>query len=145
MLSGDLNGKEIQKRGNICICMGFLSGSTGKPTQGSNPNICIAGKFFSSWATKEAQEYWDGSLSIFQQIFSTQESNWGLLHYKLILYQLSYQGSSFILPAVFHFNEIIGKYYICIYMKCVWIISLCSMLWVFAYFFHWVQNEGLKQ
>ena len=30
MLSGDLNGKEIQKRGNICICMGFLSGSTGK-------------------------------------------------------------------------------------------------------------------
>ena len=30
MLSGDLSGKEIQKRGNICICMGFLSGSTGK-------------------------------------------------------------------------------------------------------------------
>ena len=35
-----------------------------------------------------------GSLSLLQQIFSTQESNRGLLHYRRILYQLSYQGSS---------------------------------------------------
>ena len=34
-----------------------------------------------------------GSLSLFQGIFSTQESNWGLLHCRQILYQLSYQGS----------------------------------------------------
>ena len=34
-----------------------------------------------------------GSLSLLQQIFSTQESNWGLLHCRHILYQLSYQGS----------------------------------------------------
>ena len=34
-----------------------------------------------------------GSLSLFQGIFSTQESNWSLLHCRLILYQLSYQGS----------------------------------------------------
>ena len=33
------------------------------------------------------------SLSILQGIFPTQESNWGLLHSKPILYQLSYQGS----------------------------------------------------
>ena len=33
-----------------------------------------------------------GSLSLFQWIFSTQESNWGLLHCRQILYQLSYQG-----------------------------------------------------
>ena len=33
-----------------------------------------------------------GSLSLFQWIFPTQESNWGLLHCKQILYQLSYQG-----------------------------------------------------
>ena len=32
-----------------------------------------------------------GSLSLLQQIFPTQESNWGLLHCKRILYQLSYQ------------------------------------------------------
>ena len=34
-----------------------------------------------------------GSLSLLQQIFPTQESNWGLLHLRQILYQLSYQGS----------------------------------------------------
>ena len=34
-----------------------------------------------------------GSLSVLQQIFLTQELNWGLLHCRQILYQLSYQGS----------------------------------------------------
>ena len=34
-----------------------------------------------------------GSLFHFQQIFPTQESNQGLLHYRQILYPLSYQGS----------------------------------------------------
>ena len=34
-----------------------------------------------------------GSLSLLQQIFPTQESNWGLLHYRRILCQLSYQRS----------------------------------------------------
>jgi len=33
-----------------------------------------------------------GSLSLLQRIFQTQESNWGLLHCRWILYQLSYQG-----------------------------------------------------
>ena len=30
------------------------------PTQGSNPLSHIAGEFFTSWATREAQEYWSG-------------------------------------------------------------------------------------
>ena len=34
-----------------------------------------------------------GSLSLLQGIFQNQESNWGLLHCRWILYQLSYQGS----------------------------------------------------
>ena len=34
-----------------------------------------------------------GSLSLLQWIFLTQELNWGLLHCRWILYQLSYQGS----------------------------------------------------
>ena len=34
-----------------------------------------------------------GGLSLLQQIFLNQESNWGLLHCREILYQLSYQGS----------------------------------------------------
>ena len=34
-----------------------------------------------------------GSRSLLQGIFPIQESNWGLLHCRRILYQLSYQGS----------------------------------------------------
>ena len=34
-----------------------------------------------------------GSLSLLQQIFPTQELNQGILYFKWILYQLSYQGS----------------------------------------------------
>ena len=37
-----------------------------------------------------------GSLSLTQEIFQTQESNWDLLHCRWILYQLSYQGSPII-------------------------------------------------
>ena len=36
-----------------------------------------------------------GSLFLLQQIFLTQELNWGLLHCRWILYQLSYQGSPY--------------------------------------------------
>ena len=35
-----------------------------------------------------------GSLFLLHGIFLTQELNWGLLHYRRILYQLSYQGST---------------------------------------------------
>ena len=61
--------------------------------QGSNPGPRIAGRFFTVWATREAYNTGVGSLSLFQGIFPTQESNRGLLHYRRILYQLSYQGS----------------------------------------------------
>ena len=39
-----------------------------------------------------------GSLSFLQQIFPAQESYWGLLHCRWILYQLSYQGSPWEAP-----------------------------------------------
>ena len=42
-----------------------------------------------------------GSLSLLQVIFMTQESNWGLLHCRQILYQLSYQGSPDIYTTVY--------------------------------------------
>ena len=46
-----------------------------------------------------------GSLSLFQQIFPTQESNWGLLHCRRILYQLSYHRRPFyILNDLISFN-----------------------------------------
>ena len=70
------------------------------PTQGLNQVSCIAGRCFTSWTTREAQEYRVGSLSLLQQIFSTQELNWDLLHCRQTLYQLSYQGSPRILEWV---------------------------------------------
>ena len=50
----------------------------------------IAGRFFTSWATRKPKNTEMSSLSLLQQIFSTQEPNWGLLHCRWILYQLSY-------------------------------------------------------
>ena len=40
-----------------------------------------------------------GSLSLLQLIFPTQDSNRGLLHYRQILYQLSYQGCAYVSQA----------------------------------------------
>ena len=54
---------------------------------------CIATGFLTSWATREAQEYWSGYLFLLQWIFPTQELNQGLLHCRQILYELSYEGS----------------------------------------------------
>ena len=45
----------------------------------------IASRSFTSWATREAQEYRSGSLSLLQRIFLTQELKQGLLHCRQIL------------------------------------------------------------
>ena len=63
-----------------------------------------------------------GSLSLFQGIFLTQESNWGLLHYRHILYQLSQllQGSNSWLDFTLFSAKSITKQYtvtIWIYLK----------------------------
>ena len=42
-----------------------------------------------------------GSLSLLQHSFPTQESHCGFLHWRQILYQLSYEGSPFSLPVQF--------------------------------------------
>ena len=47
---------------------------------------------YSSW-NSPGQNTGVGSLSLFQWILPTQESNQGLLHCRWILFQLSYQGS----------------------------------------------------
>ena len=48
----------------------------------------IAGGFFTVWAAREPKNTWVGSLSLLQGIFLTQELNWGLLHWKRILYRV---------------------------------------------------------
>ena len=49
-----------------------------------------------------------GSLSLLQRIFPIQESNWGLLHCRWILHQLSYQGSPMEYYPAIKRNEIIS-------------------------------------
>ena len=47
----------------------------------------------------------EGSLSLLQGIFLAQELNWGLLHCRWILYQLSYQGR----PSIVYKTEYFSK------------------------------------
>ena len=60
----------------------------------------IAGGFVTVWTTREAKNTGVGSLSLLQGNFLTQELNWGILHCRQILYQLSHQGSPRILEWV---------------------------------------------
>ena len=69
-----------------------FSGGSSQPRDGTHISG-IAGRLFTSWDTREPKNTGVGSLSLLQRIFPTQESNQGLLHYRQILYQLSYQGS----------------------------------------------------
>ena len=50
----------------------------------------IAGRFFPDEPQEKPKNTAVGSLSLFQQIFLTQESNRGLLYCRWILYQLGY-------------------------------------------------------
>ena len=47
---------------------------------------------FSVYGDSSGKNTGVGSLSLLQRIFLPQELNWGLLHCRQILYQLSYQG-----------------------------------------------------
>ena len=71
------------------VAMPSSRGSS-QPSDGTKVSR-IAHGIFTSCATEEAQEYWNGSLSPLKLIFLTQESNQGLLHCRGLLYQLSYQ------------------------------------------------------
>ena len=50
-----------------------------------------------------------GSLFLFQGIFLTQELNQGLLHYRRILYQLSYKGNPLSLKPAAIFSSVLQK------------------------------------
>ena len=74
-----------------CVAIPFSTGSSWPRdwTQVSR----IVGRFFTIWAAGKPRNTGMGSLSFLQRFFPTQESNQSLLHYRQILYQLSYQGS----------------------------------------------------
>ena len=82
------------------------------PSRGSSPPrdwtqvSCIAGRFFTIWATREAQEYCN-TLALLQGIFLTQELNWGLRYCRWILYQLSYHGSLLSPLLIFNYGLVV--------------------------------------
>ena len=53
------------------------------------------------------QEYWNGLPFPSQGIFLTPESNLGILHFRQILYQLSYQGSLDILTKYYKLGTLV--------------------------------------
>ena len=61
------------------------------PTQGRSPTSQVDS--LPTESPGKSKSTGVGSLSLLQGIFPTQELNWGLLHCRGILYQLSYQGS----------------------------------------------------
>ena len=70
------------------------------PSAGDLPNLGMEPRspalqvdFLPAEPQRKAKNTGVGSLSHLQQIFPIQESNWGLLHCRRILYHLSYQGS----------------------------------------------------
>ena len=84
-----------------------------------------------------------GSLSLLQQIFPTQESNWSLLHWGRVLYQLNHQGSPH--KSKLAYNELskTGEYlyiHMYIYIKeihmhsfCCCIVFHCSLQFIYVY------------
>ena len=75
------------------VAFTFFRGFSQPRDQNQVPHI--AGNFFTSWGTGKPKNAGVGNLSLLQWIFLTQELNGGLLHFRQILYQLSYQGSPF--------------------------------------------------
>ena len=75
--------------GNCSLLQGIF------PTEGLNPARSPALQVDSLPAEPSGKPKNTGvdSLSLLQRIFPTQKSNWGLLHCRWILYQLSYEGS----------------------------------------------------
>ena len=69
----------------------------------------MAGGFFTSWATKKAQEYWRGSLSLLQRTFLTQESNQGLLHCRCRFFTNWAMREALIQYLMYFFCELGGK------------------------------------
>ena len=70
---------------------GFCGSSGGESSSVVSDSLRSHG-LYSPW-NFPGQNTGVGSLSLLQWIFPTQELNWGLLHCRRILYQLSYQGS----------------------------------------------------
>ena len=91
--SGSSVHRDSPGKNNGVGCHALLQGIS--PTQGSNPGLPnIASRSFTIWATREAHEYWNGEPIPSAGDLPDQDLNWGLLHYRQILYHQSYQRNS---------------------------------------------------
>ena len=89
-----------------------------------------------------------GSLSLLQEIFLTQESNWGLLHRRQILYQQSYQEIyQYLIPFycwviyIYHIfiHSSLDEQLDCFHFGLLWALSwnqLIASVWVYF----WILN-----
>ena len=65
----------------------------GLPNPGIEPrSLALQASSLPSEPPQKPKNTGVGSLTLLPRIFLTQESNWGLLHRRHVLYQLSYQG-----------------------------------------------------
>ena len=83
----------LQARIQEWVAFPFSIGSS--QPRGRSEVCCITDGFLPAEPQEKTKNTGVGSLSLFQGIFPTQESNRGLLHCRQIPYQLSYLGSPF--------------------------------------------------
>ena len=73
------------------VAFPFSRGSSHPGIKPRSP--ALQADFFYQLRNGRSPRILEGSLSLLQWIFPTQELTWGLLHCRRILYQLSYEGS----------------------------------------------------
>ena len=78
---------------------------------------CIAVDSLPSEPPGKSKNTGVGNRSLLQGIFPTQELNQGLLHYRQILYQLSYQGRPSQCTHVSHHQFVHFKYFIILFVN----------------------------
>ena len=82
--------------GRILEWVAMLSSRGSSQSRDRTQVSCTAADSFPSEPPGKPMNTGVGSLSLLQEIFPTQELNRGLLHGRRILYQLNYQGSTYI-------------------------------------------------
>ena len=108
---------------------------------------------YSPWSSP-GQSTGVGNLSLLQGIFLIQELNWGLLHCRLLLYQLSYEGTSVICEKTlweyvdilfsqpsYHWAYYAVSFYLVAMFPLIWSSSaILIFIWVFYFWSYFVKQ-----